>query len=692
VSTPKLLPLISKTGTRHGSRSFRTCELKCANQCDHPEPNESGNEHIQQVVRTALSRRGVIKAGAAGVAAAGVATLVSQTPAAARLAESAGWSRPPRDGLTHSVVPPNIQDDIVIPRGYEQALIIGWGDPVVPGAPRFDVNNQTPEAQAKQFGYNNDYTMVLPLGGDRDDDRDGRRHGDRHALLVCNHEYTDEYLMFPTGRYDANTIKKIAMAAHGMAVVAIERVGWTGRWRRDTRRLGFNRRITVSTPFEITGPAGSDPRVGQRALGTFGNCAGGVTPWGTVLSGEENFQGYFDVSGTVAAEHTASFQRYGVPTTVRTQKGWSTVDPRFDLTKTPTEAYRFGWVVEIDPYDPTSTPRKRTMLGRLKHEGAETTLTADGRVVAYTGDDERGEYIYKFVSKGKYNPHNRRANFDLLDHGTLYVAKFTGDGTADGLYDGTGQWIPLTSDTESFIPGMSVADVLINTRLAADKVGPTRMDRPEDIERNPVTGRVYAALTNNSNRGSTHPVDEANPLAKSHVRETFGGPLVEKSGNRNGYILELSEDGDDAAKTTFTWSLFLVCGDGAAQETYFGGYDKSKVSPISCPDNVTFDARGNLWIATDGAVLGANDGIFTVPVAGPERGRVKQFLSVPFAAEACGPLVSDDDKTVFVAVQHPGETDDATFEKPTSTWPHTHAFPRPGISCVWRKDGKPAGT
>jgi uncharacterized protein len=487
-------------------------------------------------------------------------------------------------------------------------------------------------------------------------------------------------------------VKKIAMAAHGMSVVGIERVGRSGRWRRDKHALRYNRRITVQTEFEVTGPAAADARVGKKARGTFGNCSGGVTPWGTVLSGEENFQGYFDVSDTVAAEHTASFKRYGVPTAKVSQKGWSTVDPRFDLTKTPTEAYRNGWIVEVDPYDPHAKPKKRTMLGRLKHEGATVTLTADGRIAAYTGDDERGEYIYKFVSKGKYDRRNRRKNFDLLDHGTLYVAKFTGDGSADGLYDGTGEWIALTSDTESFVPGFSVAEVLVNTRLAADKVGATRMDRPEDIERNPVTGRVYAALTNNSNRGGTFPVDEANPLAKSHTREELGGPLVEQSGNRNGYVLELSEEGDDAGKTGFTWTLFLVCGDGAAQETYFGGYDKTKVSPISCPDNVAFDARGNLWISTDGNVLGSNDGIFSVPVAGPERGRVRQFLSVPFASEACGPLISDDDKTVFVAVQHPGETEDATFEQPASTWPHTHPFPRPAISCVWRRDGKPAGT
>jgi secreted PhoX family phosphatase len=675
--SPKFLPLISQIGTRHGSRTYRTCELKCANQCDHVEPNTTGNEHIQTVLRSAMSRRGVLKVGAAGVAAAGVATLASNLPVAADMATATVGP----GALTHSVVPPNRKDDIVIPNGYEQAVIIGWGDPVEAGAPKFDANSQTPEAQAKQFGYNNDYTMILPL---RDD---------RKALLVCNHEYTDEYLMFPTGKYDEATVAKIGLAAHGLSVVGIERVGRTGRWRRDTTGTRYNRRITGTTQFQVTGPAADDPRVGKVALGTFGNCAGGVTPWGTVLSGEENFNGYYDVTGSVPAEHVASYQRYGVPTSVTTSaRQWSIVDPRFDLTKTPTEVYRSGWVVEIDPYDPKSKPKKRTMLGRLKHEGATTTLTADGRIAVYLGDDEKGEYIYKFVSTGKYNKHDRKKNFNLLDQGTLYVAKFTGDGAEDGLYDGAGQWLPLTTDKKSFVDGMSVADVLINTRLAADKLAPTRMDRPEDIERNPINGRVYAVLTNNSDRGGNVAVDEANPLASSHVRTTLSDPLVEKSGNRNGYVMELTEGGNDAAKTTFVWSLFLVCGDGAAQETYFGGYDKSKVSPISCPDNVSFDSSGNLWISTDGNVLGSNDGIFTVPVAGSERGHVKQFLSVPFASEACGPLVSDDDKTAFVAVQHPGETDTATFETPSSTWPHTHPFPRPAISCVWRTDGGRVGS
>jgi secreted PhoX family phosphatase len=326
------------------------------------------------------------------------------------------------------------------------------------------------------------------------------------------------------------------------------------------------------------------------------------------------------------------------------------------------------------------------MLGRFKHEGANIAVDKSGRVAAYMGDDEKGDYLYKFVSRDKMKKGRgaaaRRHNLTLLTRGTLYVAKLTGDGTQDG-YDGTGEWIRLTSDTTSYVEGMSVADVLIDTRLAADKVGPTKMDRPEDVEPNPVTGKVYVALTNNSNRGTAAlPVDEANPVGKSMTRPALGEPLREQSGNRNGYVLELTPARGDHASSTFTWDLMLVCGDPAAQETYFAGFDKSQVSPISCPDNVSFDSEGNLWISTDGNVLGSNDGIFRVPTKGALRGKVEQFVTVPRGAEACGPLITDQDRSLFVAVQHPGEVDGATFETPASTWPHTDDFPRPSVVVV----------
>ncbi len=337
-----------------------------------------------------------------------------------------------------------------------------------------------------------------------------------------------------------------------------------------------------------------------------------------MLSGEENFNGYFDRSGDLDTRYTASYQRYGLDGRGR---GWKDVDGRFDLTEEPHEPFRFGWIVEVDPLDPRSTPRKHSMLGRFKHEGANVTVARNGKVAVYMGDDERGDYIYKFVSAKRFDGRDsqsaRKHNLTLLTEGTLYVARFTDEaGDPAPEYDGVGTWIPLTSHTTSYVEGMSVNDVLIDTRLAADQVGPTRMDRPEDIEPNPVNGKIYCALTNNSNRGTSYPTDEANPLATSMTRARIGAELTSQNGNRNGYVLEITENGGNHAGTGFTWDLMLVCGDPSAPETYFAGFPKDRVSAISCPDNLAFDREGNLWISTDGNALGSNDGLFRVPVAG----------------------------------------------------------------------------
>jgi hypothetical protein len=660
----------------HGSRSRATCTFRCGNACDRPEPNTSANTHIQEILTAAVARRSVLRAGAAGSA---VALVASPSLAAAATGSS-------RARLAFKPVPPNRRDNVTVPPGYDYDVIIAWGDQVVPGAPRFDVYDQSPAAQAGQFGYNCDYVAVLPVPGAR-----------RRALLVVNHEYTNEELMFPTGRYSDRQIKRIAMAAHGMSVVEIRRGRRDGSWQRvNVERTSLNRRITTETPTQLTGPAAGARRLrtsadpgGRTVLGTLNNCAGGMTPWGTVLSGEENFNQYFDAGAGLSPRYAKSYERYGI--TGEESRGWSSVDSRFDLSVEPHEPFRFGWIVELDPFHPDAPPRKRTMLGRMKHEGANVVVTPSGRVAAYMGDDERGDYLYKFVSAKKMRTGTGAAahahNLTLLDSGTLFVARFRGDGQADGEYDGTGRWLPLTSDTESFVDGMSVADVLIDTRLAADTVHPTRMDRPEDVEVNPVNGRVYCALTNNSERGTTFRVNEANPLAESQVRAELDAPLTTATGNRNGYVLELTPDDGDHMARTFSWSLMLVCGDPEAPETYFAGFPKDKVSPISCPDNVAFDPAGNLWVATDGNQLGSNDGMFAVPVKGPHRGHVRQFLTVPVGAETCGPLISQDGATVFNAVQHPGETDDATFETPASTWPHTDRFPRPGVIATYRIDG-----
>jgi secreted PhoX family phosphatase len=685
VQPPVDRPLLPLTPTaRHGSRSRMTCFFRCGNACDHPEPNRSGNGHVQDEITTALRRRAVLQGAAAGSGAlvlGGAAGGVLGAPAAA----APGVPRAGRGDLATASfrpVPPNKRDAVVVPDGFTSSVVMRWGDPVVAGAPAFDPFRQSVAAARGQFGYNCDYVGLLPLRGDR-------------ALLVVNHEYTDEVLMFPADTYTEDEIKRIAISNHGMSVVEVQRGRAPGSWKRVTP-LGaakHNRRIHDGTEFRLTGPAAGDPRLrttadptGRSVRGTLNNCAGGTTPWGTVLSGEENFNQYFDASGDLDATYAEQYARYGI---TGAGKGWKDVDPRFDLTTEPHEPHRFGWVVEIDPMDPRSTPRKHTMLGRFKHEGANIAISKNGRAVAYMGDDERGDYLYKFVSAEKVDRRRtaaaRRHNLTLLTQGTLYVARLTGDGDEDGRYDGTGRWIPLCTDTRSFVPGMTVNDVLIFTRLAADRMSPTRMDRPEDVEPNPVNGRVYAALTNNSNRGSeTLPADEANPVTSSMVRSAIGAPLTAASGNRNGYVLEMIPAERNHGARTFTWNLLLVCGDPDAAETYFGGVDKSTVSPISCPDNVAFDRSGNLWISTDGNVLGSNDGVFRVPTSGAQRGRVQQFATVPRGAEACGPLIADNDRSLFIAVQHPGEIDGSTFATPASTWPHTDDFPRPSVVVCYR--------
>ncbi|MFI6795365.1 PhoX family protein [Streptosporangium canum] len=690
-SPRRLLPLL--TSPHKGGRTALTCRFRCGNQCAHDVLNTSDNTYFGDVVAEAMSRRGVLRAGALGALVAGVGVTTAVPAAAdpaveAQTASGFGGDRHGGSGLRFTAVPPNTDDKVTVPEGYETAPVVRWGDPVLPGAPAFDFENQTAAAQAAQFGYNCDFVTFFPLGQQR-------------GLLWVNHEYTDENLMFrgyKSGDTASEEQIRIALAAHGGSVVEVERVGRSGRWKLVTQgRRRYNRRVTAQTPMAFSGPAAggdllktaADP-AGVRPLGMLNNCAGGTTPWGTVLSGEENFNQYFVNGNGVPEAQKPSLTRYGVSATTGIPSGnrrFDRVEERFDLAKHPNEVNRFGWIVEIDPFDPDSTPVKRTALGRLAHEGATTSLAGDGRVVAYMGDDSRFEYVYKFVSKKRYIPGFDRHNRTLLDEGTLYVARFTGDspaaeidGTgklpADGLFDGSGEWIPLVTGDVSHVPGMTAQEVLVYTRLAADKVGATKMDRPEDVERNPVTGGVYVALTNNSNRTPAQ-VDEANP----------------RPSNKHGHILEIAERRNDAGATTFAWSLPLVCGDPGDPSTYFGGFDKSKVSPISCPDNVAFDAEGNLWISTDGNQLGAHDGLFAMPVRGSERGHLRQFLSVPVGAETCGPLVSPDQRSVFVAVQHPGETNGATPEAPTSHWPDGGTSqPRPAVVVAWHRQGKKIGS
>ncbi|WP_017622466.1 PhoX family protein [Nocardiopsis chromatogenes] len=691
------LPIIGQAG---GGRSRATCRLRCGDACFHEAPNTSANPYFGDIFGAMVSRRNALRAGAVGTgAAAGFAALGGlSAPAMADPANGRGNPRLRFEGL-----PPGDTDAVEVPEGYEQSVVISWGDPVLPDAPEFDFDNQTAEAQAKQFGYNCDYVGFLPLdrghghgyGHGRGHGRGhgkGRKHRPKRALLYVNHEYTNENIMFRGYSDDTATEEqmRIAMAAHGGSVVEIERVGRTGEWKPADGERRFNRRITASTPFEVTGPAAgsellrteADPS-GTEVLGMLNNCSGGTTPWGTFLSGEENFNQYFVNADSAPEDVREKLARYGMRGGEQGRR-WNRVDERFDLSKHPNEANRFGWVVEIDPTDPDAKPRKRTMLGRFKHEAANPRVTDDGRVAVYMGDDERFDYMYKFVSAKRIRWGSARHNATLLDTGTLYVARLSGnspdeefDGSgelpSDGAFDGVGEWVALCTDTESFVEGMSVAEVLVYTRLAADKAGATKMDRPEDFEPNPVTGKVYCALTNNSAREPGQ-ADEPNPR----------GP------NKHGHILEITEAGNDSGATEFTWDVPILCGDPDDESTYFAGFDKSKVAAISSPDNLTFDEHGNLWISTDGqGKLDINDALHAVPMHGKYKGELKTFATVPLGAECCGPLITEDQKTVFIAPQHPG--DGGTVEEPESTWPNGD-FPRPSVVAIWHSRGKDIGS
>ncbi|MBB4906649.1 PhoX family protein [Actinophytocola algeriensis] len=674
----KLLPLFTGHTPR---RAAATCRYRCGNACAHEAPNTSDNPYFGDVVREIVSRRNVLKAGAVlAVAGAGVGVVAAPVAAAPGNPGEPGHGT----GLDFDPVAPNTLDAVVVPDGYEQDILIRWGDPVLPGAPEWDFANQTAAAQAKQFGFNNDYCGLVPLPGQHG------RHRERY-LMVSNHEYTSENYMFHGWDPDNPTREQteIAWQAHGLSVVVVER-DRRGKLEVKLDRH-YNRRITLTTPFTVRGPAAGSPLLrtnadpaGRTVFGTKNNCAGGVTPWGTILSGEENINQYFANADAVTDPVArARLARYGFPAGA-TERKWERFDDRYDLAKEPNEANRFGWIVEIDPLSPHENPVKHTALGRFKHEGANVIIAHDGRVVAYMGDDERFEYLYKFVSDGKYKPgnsrHAREHNKKLLDSGTLYVARFTGDSPAaeidgsgrlpsDGEFDGRGEWIPLAHNDKSLVDGFTAEEVYVFARAAADVVGATKMDRPEDVEPSLKNRRMYAALTNNSERGN--PGKEGATEINPRVR------------NRHGHVLELEERRSDNTATTFSWQLFLVCGDPAADDTYFGGYDKSQVSPISCPDNVAFDSKGNLWISTDGNALDFNDGLFAVPLEGRERGHVKQFLTVPAGAETCGPIIEDD--FVLVSVQHPGELDGASADNPLSHWPDGgDSQPRPSVVAVYR--------
>jgi len=470
----------------------------------------------------------------------------------------------------------------------------------------------------------------------------------------------------------------IEKAASGGSVIEIKKEN--GKWGvvRDSK---YARRIDAETPMEIAGPAAGDKRLqtkadptGKKVLGMVNNCSGGLTPWGTWLTCEENFHGYF--WGKLDANHpeARNYKRYGVP---ESAYAWGKFDERFDIAKEPNEANRFGWIVEIDPLAPASVPKKRTALGRNKHEGAAGILSKDGRYVVYSGDDERFDYVYRFVTSRKVDTANRAANRDILDEGTLSVAKYNADGTV--------QWLPLVFGQGPLTQANgfnSQADVLIETRRAADLLGATKMDRPEDVEANPKTNKVYVVLTNN-NRRKPDQQDAANPRAD----------------NRFGHLIEMSPPDGDHGAETFKWEILVKCGDPAVEKVGASwSSDTTKNGWFGMPDNVAIDSEGRLWVATDGnnqKATGRADGLWAVDTEGAARGTSKHFFRVPEGAEMCGPEFTPDLETLFVAVQHPGEGEEtpASFENPATRWPDfkDNMPPRPSIVVITKQGGGKIG-
>lgn len=635
--------------------------------------NGSREPTIGDVIVARYSRRQALKGLSAVAAVSAIGSL--GTVFARRPALAASGSR-----LTFPELPHGMTETHAVADGYDVQTLIRWGDPVTADAPALDPTGQTAGAQRGQWGYNNDFIAYMPLPA-------GSRNPD-HGLLCVNFEYTDHQLMFPgvaPGELDKLTRDQVdvEIAAHGHGVVEVIRDNATNTWSV-VRPSRYARRISaLETECALSGPAAGHDRLktntdasGTKVIGTLNNCAGGKTPWGTVLFAEENFHYYFGGDPEKTAE-ARNYKRYGLKP--KSRYAWSRYHDRFNIEKDPNEPNKFGWIVEFDPYDPASTPVKRTALGRFKHEGATTVVNKDGRVVVYTGDDQRFDYVYKFVTAGRFDPGNKDANRDLLDDGTLYVAKFNPDGKLT--------WLPLVYGPEPLTKKngfASQADVMIETRRAADLLGATPMDRPEDVEPNPVTGIVYMNLTNNTKREPAQ-VDAANPR----------GP------NRHGHVIEMIPPGAsgperDHAANEFTWDIFLLGGDPANPE------DDAKYHPdvtadgwLSAPDNVAFDRAGRVWIATDGAPkAGFADGLWAAETEGAARALTRHFYRTPLGAELCGPEFNTDDTALFVAVQHPGDTTGSTFDAPSTRWPDfdENLPPRPAVQVIVKKGGGAIGT
>lgn len=589
-------------------------------------------EKITEQMSARLSRRQFTKRVATGLAFGSVA---SHGLALAKLSAFDGNKVFPFSEIPHS-----FDDKLHVAEGFSANRLISWGDSFSDKKP-MDVNNPSVETQNRNFGFNNDFIAYLPING-----------SSNHGVLCVNHEYAAPHMMFSGYSSKSEGWKKatanelsIMKKSVGLSVIEVKKI--SGDWQivRDSQ---LNRRIDLDTPMQLRGPAAGHKRLqskesldGIDTFGTMGNCAGGKTPWQTILTAEENFDRYFS-SDTVNPQEKANYSSY--ETVSKSDATFAKIDGRFDSENNPLGFNHFGWMVEVDPFKPATKPKKLTALGRFQHEGASIHAKTGQPIVVYMGDDGKHECLYKFVSKANYQGVK---DTTLLDEGTLYVAQFVNKMTL--------KWIPLVAGQHGLTPANGFntqADVLIETRRAAKIVGGTPMDRPEDVEVNPKTGRVYAMLTNNKKRVA---VNHANP----------------RLNNRFGHILEMIPPNGDHTAVRFDWNILIMAGNPKARHgaTYHPSTNES--GWFANPDNVAFDHKGGMWVATDGCEdFGFCDGLWQVETEGRYRGLARHFLSCPKGAELCGPEFTPDGNTLFVSIQHPGDSDGCSRSKPSSRWPH----------------------
>jgi len=624
--------------------------------CDNGISNKSGNRPFQDVLKTRLSRRNVLTKGmmlsAAGFATALVGNKALVQAASAATGQAASTTATVGSGATIAQAGGLVNFEPVavangsgpvpsISEDYEYQVMIPWGSTLDGSAGGYDGDpntRPTADAQKNLIGIGHDGMWLFPIG-----------NGNDHGMLAINHEFGRNTHVL--GKSDPESLEDVRLSqhAHGVSVVEIKKIG--GKWQ--PVKSNNARRIHVNTDMTFSGPVAGHPLLdnpaGNSPQGTVNNCAYGKTPWGTYLTCEENFHGYFgDATGTWTP--TEAQDRYGFSTD-GFGYGWQNFDPRFDLSNPDyvNENHRFGWVVEIDPMDASQTPVKRTALGRIKHEGAEVTVGRGGRVVTYMGDDERFDYIYKFVSESNWRSMRARG-ISPLDRGKLYVAKFNDDGT--------GEWLELTIDNPALSAQFSdQGELLVNTRLAADTLGATPMDRPEWATVSDANGKVYFALTNNSQR--TVP-DAPNPEAP----------------NPDGHILEI-EDSARFTGTTFKWDIFILASSTRGTEAVF-----------TDPDGLWADPDGRLFIETDG---GQPDELNNqLVVANIETKELRRLFTGVTSDEITGLTVTPDRRTLFINTQHPGNGDPTLTNFPADQG--SGKIPRDSTIVITRKNGGIVGS